>query len=102
EVARLRELLALEAAQQRVDIAVQAAGLLRHGRRLIVMDVDSTLVQGEAIDLLAEEAGVGAEVAELTELAMTGALDFEGALRKRVALLAGLEAVALNRTYDRL
>jgi phosphoserine phosphatase len=102
DVARLRELLSLEAAHQQVDVAVQAVGLLRYGRRLVVMDVDSTLVQGEAIDLLAQEAGVGAEVAELTELTMSGAIDFEGALRKRVALLAGLDAEALDRVYHQL
>jgi phosphoserine phosphatase len=54
------------------------------------MDVDSTLIQGEIIDLLAERAGVGDEVARLTELAMAGEIDFEEALTKRVAMLAGL------------
>lgn len=102
DVARLRDLLALEAAQQHVDVAVQPVGLLRYGGRLLVMDVDSTLVQGEAIDLLAAEAGVGAEVAALTEQAMSGTLDFEDALRKRVALLAGLDVGALDRVYDAL
>jgi len=102
DVTRLREILALEAAQQRVDVAVQSVGLLRHGRRLIVLDVDSTLVQGEAIDLLAAEAGVAAEVSGLTELAMNGELDFAEALRGRVALLAGLPQEALTRVYDNL
>lgn len=102
DIGRLRELLAREAAQQRVDVAVQAAGPLRHGRRLVVMDVDSTLVQGEAIDVLAAEAGVGAEVTALTEQAMSGALDFGEALRKRVSLLAGLDAGALERAHAAL
>jgi phosphoserine phosphatase len=102
DVTRLREMLALEAAQQRVDVAVQAVGLLRHGRRLIVLDVDSTLVQGEAIDLLAAEAGVEAEVSALTEQAMRGSLDFAEALHRRVALLAGLHESALSRVYDAL
>jgi phosphoserine phosphatase len=102
DVHRLRELLALEAAEQRVDVAVQSMGLLRHGRRLVVMDVDSTLVQGEAIDLLAAEAGIGAEIAELTDQAMHGLLDFEDSLRKRVALLAGLDASALDRVHELL
>ena len=66
------------------------------------MDVDSTLVQGEAIDLLAAEAGVGAEVAALTEQAMRGTIDFADALRERVALLAGLEESAISRAYDDL
>ncbi len=99
---RLRDLLAREAAEQRVDVAVQKVGLLRHGRRLIVMDVDSTLVQGEAIDVLAAEAGVGAEVSALTAQAMHGTLDFSESLRQRVALLAGLDAGALDRAYDAL
>jgi phosphoserine phosphatase len=102
DVNRLREMLALEAAQQRVDVAVQEVGLLRHGRRLLVLDVDSTLVQGEAIDLLAVEAGVAPQVSALTEQAMRGTLDFAEALRGRVALLAGLHESALSRVYDHL
>lgn len=102
DIGRLRELLALEAAQQHVDVAVQCVGLLRHGRRLIVLDVDSTLVQGEAIDLLAAEAGVGDEVAALTSGAMHGDLEFADALRRRVALLAGLHESALDRVHDAL
>ena len=77
DIDRLRRVLAKEAAAQQVDVAVQSAGMLRHGRRLIVMDVDSTLVQGEVIDLLAERAGVGDEVAAITEQAMRGEIDFE-------------------------
>ena len=102
DVTRLREMLALEAVRQQVDVAVQAVGLLRHGRRLLVLDVDSTLVQGEAIDLLAAEAGVAREVSALTEQAMHGTLDFAEALRGRVALLAGLHESALARAYDAL
>ena len=99
---RLRRVLAEEAARQRVDVAVQPASLLRHGMRLVVMDVDSTLVQGEVIDMLAEEAGCLPEVREVTEAAMRGELDFEQSLRRRVALLAGLEEAALDRVYDRV
>jgi phosphoserine phosphatase len=97
---QLREVLAREAADQRVDVAVQQVGLLRHGRRLIVMDVDSTLVQGEAIDLLASRHGVGEEVAAITEAAMRGAMDFETSLRRRVALLDGLPVTVLDEIYD--
>lgn len=57
---------------------------------LLVMDVDSTLIREEGIDLLGEAAGVGEQVAKITELAMNGELDFEGALKERVALLKGL------------
>lgn len=98
----LREVLAREAVAQQVDVAVQAAGLLRHGRRLVVMDMDSTLVRGEVIDALAAHAGVGAEVAAVTELAMKGDLDFASALRARVGLLAGLDARVLDQVYDGL
>lgn len=102
DVARLRGLLAAEAARQRVDVAVQAAGLLRHGRRLLVMDVDSTLVQGEVIDLLAREAGVHDEVAALTAQAMRGELDFTASLRARVALLVGLPESVFARVHEAL
>ena len=58
--------------------------------RLIVMDIDSTLINQEVIDLLGEEAGVGEQVAQITERAMRGELDFKQALEERVGLLAGL------------
>ena len=73
-----------------MDIAVQAAGLHRRAEHLIVMDADSTLLQGEVVDLLAERRGCGAEVAAVTAAAMAGELDFAEALRQRVRLLAGL------------
>jgi phosphoserine phosphatase len=92
----LRAALATEAAEQQVDVAVQRAGLYRKAKRLIVMDVDSTLIQGEVIELLAEHAGCVEKVAEITGAAMRGELDFEGALRERVALLAGLPATAID------
>jgi phosphoserine phosphatase len=91
DLGELRRRLAAEAALHEVDIAVQAAGLHRRAKHLIVMDADSTLLQGEVIDLLAERRGCGAEVAAVTEAAMAGALDFEEALRRRVRLLAGLK-----------
>ncbi len=99
---RLRVILAEEAAVQAVDVAVQPASLLRHGMRLVVMDVDSTLVQGEVIEMLAAHAGCEAQVREVTEAAMRGELDFESSLRERVALLEGLDASALDRVYDEL
>ncbi|QWC85000.1 phosphoserine phosphatase SerB [Nocardioidaceae bacterium] len=98
--ARLRELLTAEGARQQVDVAVQPADLLRRGRRLIVMDVDSTLVRGEVIEMLAERAGCLEQVADVTERAMRGELDFEESLRERVALLEGLPASALDEVYE--
>ncbi len=89
---QLRIDLAAEAAAQQVDVAVQRTGLSRRAKRLIVMDVDSTLIQGEVIELLAAHAGCLEEVARVTEEAMRGELDFAESLRRRVALLEGLPA----------
>ena len=96
----LRPTLATEAAAQGVDIAVQPANMLRRSMRLIVMDVDSTLIQGEVIEMLAEHAGYANEVAEVTELAMRGELDFEESLRSRVKLLEGVDVSAFDAVYD--
>jgi phosphoserine phosphatase len=94
--ASLKAELAAVAVSEGIDLAVQPAGLSRRAKRLIVMDVDSTLVQGEVIEMLAERAGVLGEVAEVTSAAMRGELDFADALRRRVRLLAGLPVSALN------
>jgi phosphoserine phosphatase len=101
---RLRAELAAEAAVQRVDVAVVRSGLQRRAKRLIVMDVDSTLIQDEVIELFAAHAGCEAEVAAVTAAAMAGELDFAESLRARVALLAGLDAdvVAKVRAEVRL
>ena len=96
ETRSLRAELAAEAVAQRVDIAVEPATLWRRARRLVVMDVDSTLVQGEVIEMLAAQAGCEQEVARVTEQAMAGELDFEASLRARVALLEGLPAEAID------
>jgi phosphoserine phosphatase len=96
EPAALRDSLGQVAVASGVDVAVQPAGLSRRAMRLIVMDVDSTLIQDEVIDLLAERAGCAAEVAKVTESAMRGELDFAASLRERVALLAGLDAGVLT------
>jgi phosphoserine phosphatase len=88
----LRRELTLEAVAHGVDVAVSPAGLARRGRRLVVMDVDSTLIQDEVIELLAQHAGpeTEAEVAAVTERAMRGEIDFGASLHQRVACLAGL------------
>jgi len=98
----LRRALADEAVRREVDIAVQVDGLHRRAKHLIVLDADSTLLQGEVIDLLAEECGCGAQVTAVTEAAMAGELDFEEALRQRVRLLAGLDQAALDRVRQAL
>ena len=92
----LREALARVAVDTGVDVAVQRAGLYRRAMRLIVMDVDSTLIQDEVIDLLAARAGCAAQVARVTESAMRGELDFAASLRERVGLLKDLDASVLD------
>jgi len=97
DTARLRQELAAEAVLQHVDVAVERASIYRWAKRLVVMDVDSTLVQGEVIEMLAAEAGCLEEVARVTRAAMAGELDFEASLRARVALLEGLLVEAVDR-----
>ena len=96
DVAVLRSELSLEAAVRGVDIAVAPSGLARRGRRLVVMDVDSTLIQDEVIELLAARAGRESEVAAVTSAAMRGEIDFAESLRARVATLAGLPVSVLD------
>ena len=84
------------------DIAVHRLGLGRRAKRMVVLDVDSTLIQDEAIDLLAEEAASLEQVAHITARAMAGELDFATALETRVATLAGLDESVLDRLNDRI
>src|SRR5215469_21889 len=98
----LREDLARVAVTQGIDVAVQRGGLHRRALRLIVMDVDSTLIQDEVIDLLAARAGCAGEVAKITPAAMRGDLDFAKALRERVSWLAGLDAGVLDEVRGEL
>ena len=79
-----------------VDIAYQEDNMFRRNRRLVAFDMDSTLIEAEVIDELAKRAGVGAEVAAITERAMRGELDFSESFRRRVALLAGLDEQVLE------
>ncbi|WP_286928992.1 MULTISPECIES: phosphoserine phosphatase SerB [Aeromicrobium] len=81
------------------DVAVQEHGILRHAQRLVVMDVDSTLIQGEVIEMLAAHAGCEEAVAQVTERAMRGELDFAESLHERVAQLRGVPASALDEVY---
>lgn len=90
DVADLRPAVAEAAAETGFDASVSAAGLARQGRRLVVMDVDSTLIRDEVIELLAAHAGREAEVRAVTEAAMRGDIDFAESLHQRVAALAGL------------
>jgi phosphoserine phosphatase len=85
-----------------IDIAFQHDNLYRRTRRLVAFDMDSTLIQAEVIDELAKEAGVGEQVAKITEAAMRGELDFQQSFRKRVGLLKGLPAESLDRVAARI
>jgi len=94
--ADLRSALAEVSARIGLDIAVEREGLTRRAKRLVVFDVDSTLIQGEVIEMLAERAGCADEVREITEAAMRGELDFTQSLERRVALLAGLDEAVVD------
>lgn len=88
--AELRRELLTATEELSIDVAVQRERLLRRTKRLVVMDMDSTLIQIEVIDELARKHGVVDRVAAITERAMAGELDFEASLRERVALLEGM------------
>jgi phosphoserine phosphatase len=98
----LRAVLARDSVELGVDVAVQRAGLHRRAMRLVVMDVDSTLLQDEAIDVLAARAGCAAQVREVTAAAMRGELDFAESLHLRVGLLAGLDASVIDEVAGSL
>ena len=102
EATVLRTSLGAVAASTGADIAVEQVGLARRSKRLIVLDVDSTLVEGEVIDELAARAGRAAEVARITAAAMNGELDFAESLRARVAVLAGLPVEVLDEVREAL
>lgn len=86
----------------KVDVAIQRYDLLRRAKRMIVFDMDSTLIAQEVIDELAKEAGVAKKVAALTKRAMNGELDFSESLKARVKCLKGLPESALQKVYQRL
>lgn len=98
----MRANLVRAAADRPIDIAIQREGLERRAKRMVIMDVDSTLIQDEVINLLAREAGVEDRVSELTRLALTGEIDFEQALRERVSLLKGLDQTAITRVHENI
>ncbi len=94
----VREQIEAALAGRRVDVCVQP--LAGRRKRLLIADMDSTIINVECLDELADFAGVKAQVAAITERAMAGELAFEGALRERVAMLKGLGLDALQRCYD--
>src|SRR5699024_7978464 len=85
-----------------LDISVERAALARRPKRLVVFDVGSTLLQGEVVEMLAARAGVEKQVAESTDRAMRGELNFTESLQQRVALLAGVPESAMAEVADAL
>jgi phosphoserine phosphatase len=95
DASALKRALLCAAGQGSFDCALQKESLLRRSKRLVVMDMDSTLIRIEVIDELAREHGVGEQVAAITRRAMLGEMDYDRSLRERVALLRGLPADVL-------
>lgn len=85
-----------------VDISFQEDNVFRRNRRLVVFDMDSTLIEAEVIDELAKAAGVGDQVSEITESAMRGEIDFTESFKRRVALLKGLDESVLSDIAENL
>ncbi|MEY3006780.1 MAG: phosphoserine phosphatase SerB [Pseudomonadota bacterium] len=100
-VAFKRELMSVASGLD-MDLAFQQDDMYRRNRRLVVFDMDSTLIEAEVIDELAKRAGVGEKVAEITERAMRGELDFQASFRERLGLLKGLSEGVLGEIADRL
>lgn len=101
-IADYRASLLKLSAEMNIDIAYQEDSIYRRHRRLVVFDMDSTLIESEVIDELAREAGVGEEVAEITARAMAGELDFKNSFRQRVAKLKGLDMAVLDKVASEL
>lgn len=100
--ATLKNALSPLATSYSVDIAVSPGGLMRWAKKLVLMDVDSTLIAQEVIELLGAKAGAQAQVKEITERAMAGEIDFEASLRERVALLKGLPESVLDEVRSEI
>jgi phosphoserine phosphatase len=100
--ATLKGALTPLASQHSVDIAVSPGGLMRWAKKLVLMDVDSTLIAQEVIELLGAKAGVQTQVKEITDRAMAGEIDFEASLRERVALLKGLPESVIEEVRDEI
>ncbi|CAO3569846.1 unnamed protein product [Mortierella alpina] len=97
-----REVLFQLSAEHGTDVALQPYDVFRKHKRLVVFDMDSTLIQQEVIDEIARHAGVMDQVSEITEAAMNGEIDFKESLKRRVALLKGTPVSVLETVRDRL
>lgn len=89
--------LAEIAREHGIDIAVESSGLTRRAKRIVLLDMDSTLIKQEVIDLIASKHQVGPQVAQITEQAMAGELDFTASLQARVQLLSGADISLLDQ-----
>ncbi|CAM6053777.1 unnamed protein product [Sphagnum tenellum] len=98
----LRKELLLISKSFKIDIALQAEGIYRKAKRLVILDMDSTLIQSEVIDELAREKGVYAEISEITQRTMMGEMNFTESLRLRCQALKGLTEADLERVYQRI
>lgn len=98
----LKSALTPLATEHSVDIAVSPGGLMRWAKKLVLMDVDSTLIAQEVIELLGAKAGVQDQVKAITDRAMAGEIDFEASLRERVALLKGLPESVITEVRDEI
>lgn len=94
--------LATVAIENEIDLAVEPGGLQRKSKRIVMLDMDSTLIEEEVINLLGQSARQSNEIAQITEKAMAGDLDFKSALIERVALLKGLDQESLHRVRDQI
>ena len=101
-ISELRQQFMQLASELDIDIAYQEDSIFRRVRRLVCFDMDSTLIEAEVIDELAKAAGVGEQVAEITERAMRGELDFTQSFSERVALLQGLDENVLSDIANKL
>jgi phosphoserine phosphatase len=101
-IAILKESLAARASDLEVDIAVSPGGLMRWAKKLVIMDVDSTLISQEVIELLGAKAGVAEEIHAITDRAMAGEIDFEESLRERVGLLKGLPLSVIDEVRSEI
>ena len=94
--------LAEIAREHGIDIAVESSGLTRRAKRIVLLDMDSTLIKQEVIDLIAQKHHVGPQVAEITEQAMRGELDFTASLQARVQLLSGADISLLDQVKNEI
>lgn len=99
---KIKEQLLEVSTRHSIDVAFLKDNVFRRSKRLIVFDMDSTLIQSEVIDEMADVAGVGAEVRHVTEEAMNGKMDFNESLRRRVSKLKGMSAAELHTILERL